>query len=114
MDLLDRTAKVGDVTATLTYIGEGYEGDYDPTDRNDRPLYRCDLTRDGVEYETDGGSWCTCIVANDPNADYDDIVRKIAQYAYGRKAQGHSLDHIAQSVSWFAIDNLTDQFGGAA
>ena len=113
-DLLDRTAKVGDVTVTLTHIGEGYDGDYDPSDPEDAPLYRVDITRDGVEYETDGGSWCTCIVATEVNADYDDIVKRIAQYAYKRRVKGDSLDHIAQSVSWFSVGNLTDAHGVSA
>jgi hypothetical protein len=108
-------ATKGRLRVELTYIGEGYNGDYDPDDPEDAPLYRVDITRRGVDYETDGGSWCTCIVANDPNSDYKAIAKRIVEYAHMRRTTGPcTLDHIAQSVSWFSNNNLTDHMGRTA
>lgn len=46
-------------------IGEGYDGDYNPNDPNDKPLYRADLYADGDILES--GSYCTgAPVATDP------------------------------------------------
>lgn len=38
-------------------LGEGRDGDYDPTDPDDYPLLRADLYGDGEPL--DGGSYCT-------------------------------------------------------
>jgi hypothetical protein len=105
MTVPDYKAQVGEISATLTYCDEGYTGDYDPLDKTDRPLYRCDLRQEGVEYETNGGSYCTCIVAG-LDTDYQSVVQRIAAYAASRHPHD-TLDRIGQSVSWFIGDKIT-------
>ena len=104
----------GAITVTLTDIGEGYDGDYDPENPNDAPLYRLDVTRRGRDYEDECGSWCTHIRADVKYVDYHDIVRRIATYAHTRAAQGDSLRSIAAGASWFAIGDMTDHLGRTA
>jgi hypothetical protein len=103
----------GAITVTLTDIGEGYQGDYDPTDPQDAPLYRVDVTRRGSEYEDEVGTNCTLIVAG-LDVDYHALVRRIASYAHTRAANGDSLRSIAAGISWFTTDDLTDHLGVSA
>lgn len=56
----------GLVKVVLEYIGEGYQGDYDPEDSEDEPLLRYTLYRknDGNDdlgnvAEDGGNEWCT-------------------------------------------------------
>jgi hypothetical protein len=103
----------GAITVTLTGIGEGYQGDYDPTDPNDAPLYRIDVTRRGREYEDECGTNCTLIVAG-LGTDYKALIRRIAAYAHARAINGDSLRRIAAGISWFSNDDLTDHLGVSA
>lgn len=103
----------GAVKVTLTYIGEGYDGDYDPSNPEDAPLYRVDVTRRGRDYEDECGSFCTHIVAG-LDTDYHNLVRRCAEYAHARAADGDSLRHIAAGISWFAVGDLTDALGRTA
>lgn len=104
----------GDLIVTLTHIGEGYDGDYEPRNPADAPLYRVDLERFGVAYETDGGSACTMIRAGQPGVDYPDLVRRIADYAYDRSVDGDSLRRVAAGVSWFTDTEQVDPVGRIA
>ncbi len=40
---IDYTLTMGNVRVDLVYIGEGYDGDYDPSDPTDKPLLRMDV-----------------------------------------------------------------------
>ena len=48
------------------YIGEGYSGDYDEEDPDDKPLMRYDFFRQGEEEAID--SYCTLMPITDPQA----------------------------------------------
>lgn len=100
------------IKATLTHIGEGYDGDYDPSDPDDAPLYRVDLNYTHDQY-ADNGTCCTCIVAGRDD-DYREIARRISGYAHARHLLGDSLQSIATGVSWFSNDSLTDHQGVTA
>lgn len=99
------------IKATLTYIGEGYLGDYDPSDPDDAPLYRLDIERGRSHLVS--GSACTNIVAG-LDSDYRSIIRKIAEYAHARHYEGMSLEGAAAGASWFSNDSLTDHQGVTA
>jgi hypothetical protein len=61
-DFQDVIVKHRGVRATLTYLGEGWSGDYDPKDKKDAPLLRIDVDSLADEERTDDrvhGSWCT-------------------------------------------------------
>lgn len=53
-------------------LGEGWNGDYNPDDPNDRPLLRADLYGDGEML--DSGSYCTGIRVGTPN----DILQRMS------------------------------------
>lgn len=48
---------LGRYTLEWVDLGEGFDGDYDPENPDDRPLLRADLYGDGEAL--DGGSYCT-------------------------------------------------------
>lgn len=104
----------GAIKVTLTYIDEGYNGDYDPSDPEDAPLYRVDVTRRGVDYDHDGGSNCTYIVAGRADVNYRDIVRRLAAYAHAQAKDGATLRNIAAGISWMSIEDMTDRMGRIA
>lgn len=113
----DYTACAGPIKVELTYIGEGYGGDYDPTDPDDAPLYRVDVTRYRKQNaEDDGyGTNCTLIAAVGATpAEYRTVVRRLAQYANRKFVSGNSLSSIAAGISWMGLNDLTDQFGDTA
>lgn len=67
----------GLVKVVLEYIGEGYQGDYDPEDSEDEPLLRYSLYRknddDDDDWDAvDDGSYCTYLSVND---DRDKLVQ---------------------------------------
>jgi hypothetical protein len=52
------------------YIGEGYDGEYNPNDVNDSPLLRFVCSelneKDNQWYEMDNASYCTRLLVNTP------------------------------------------------
>lgn len=48
------------------YIGEGYSGDYDDSDPDDKPLIRYDFFKQGEEEAVD--SYCTLMPTTNPDA----------------------------------------------
>lgn len=98
------------IKARLTYIGEGYHGDYDPSDPDDAPLYRLDIERGRANAY--GDTACTYIVAGLEDYDYPGMIRKIARYAHARHFDGETLEKIVAHLSWMNNDDL-DQYCGA-
>lgn len=63
----DYVVRIEGYTVTWEYIGEGYQGDYNPDDPEDEPLLRASLTHRKVEDE--GETYCTCLPISTPQAD---------------------------------------------
>lgn len=62
-DLTVKSKKIKKLSVILCDIGEGYEGDYNPEDPEDKPLLRFDVYKDGEQM--DNGSYCTLLSVND-------------------------------------------------
>lgn len=84
----------GDLAIEFADEGEGYEGEYDPVDPNDRPLLRVSFLKrddedpDGWSY-IDGASWCTEVgVDSDPA-----LRQRHMQYALDRGNELLSGEH---------------------
>jgi hypothetical protein len=72
---IEVVSKDGLIKVVLEYIGEGYQGDYDPKDSEDEPLLRYSLYQkddDGDWDDVDCGSYCTYLSVND---DRDKLVK---------------------------------------
>jgi hypothetical protein len=91
---------------TLEYIGEGNDGDYDPSDPADQPLFRfCTQQRvDGEWEDVDSGSYCTQVPANIS----PDDAQKVADYLLNRlEVNGDSgLKRFCEGLSWTSLDTV--------
>ena len=106
----------GLVKVVLEYIGEGYQGDYDPEDSEDEPLLRYSLYRknDDDDWDAvDDGTYCTYLSVND---DRDKLVQvantillqvKDGLTSYNRQKRLYErLSHISISNDIF-VDDLS-------
>lgn len=77
------TLERGNRMAELSFIGEGYNGEYDPSDPDDVPLLRFDLYEmiDGAWEALDDCSYCTALPAT------------VSEYVVGQ-----ALDHILNAT----------------
>lgn len=104
----------GLVKVVLEYIGEGYQGDYDPEDSEDEPLLRYSLYRknDDDDWDAvDDGTYCTYLSVND---DRDKLVQvantillqvKDGLTSYNRQKRLYErLSHISISNDIFVDD----------
>jgi hypothetical protein len=98
--MLEKSLKV-----TFEYIGEGYCGDYDPNNPQDKKLLRFTVWVDGEQVTN--GSYCTLMpVDTDPSIlqmALDDLFTTVLEY-YGRfgfKAQ-------MQELSWMCPDDYKE------
>lgn len=99
----------GPVGVSLEEIGEGYGGDYNPDDPEDRSLLRLDLSVyvDGEFLELSCGSVCTGIVADDtPYYRRQLILEQVMCWVYPEVMEGRSEKHIMETLS--GIDESWD------
>jgi len=105
---IEVVSKDGLIKVVLEYIGEGYQGDYDPEDSEDEPLLRYSLYQkddDGDWDDVDCGSYCTYLSVND---DRDKLV-KVANTILRLVKDGLTSDKHQKSLyerlSYIDIDN---------
>jgi hypothetical protein len=85
-------------------IGEGWEGDYDPSDPEDTPLLRFYLRwkKDGEWQDVPDCSYCTRL----PTSTSPEVLEKIANEALDRveeaARQGESLKRLCERLSWMS------------
>ena len=97
----------GRVRVTLEYIGEGYEGDYDPTDPDDSPLVRFSIDERelGTEYweAVDDSSYCTTIPITTPREQLESVARSILAEVQEPVLAGHSIKKLCERLSWIEV-----------
>ncbi len=103
---LDAVAENKQTKLVLTYIGEGYHGDYNPEDPEDEPLLRVDLydRSDIIPDEFDMDPYetqCTTISARISMRDAQKIAKKaLSLYKNGKGlAIEHALDKAEEAVA---------------
>lgn len=96
----ERTSeKFGSVLVEFEHIGEGYFGDYEPDNPEDAPLYRVDvMTGD------DNAGYCTGIVMDLPDVDYQALVEQAADAACWLIERGLSCKAAAAHISWWSVE----------
>ena len=102
----------GPVRVSMIDLGEGYNGDYDPDDPDDAPLWRFDV------YVKDGGSWeplddcsyCTRLPTTAPKAQVEAVLRTILEAVYEPVSRGDGAKHLCSRLSW--LDGSGDDIGG--
>ena len=90
----------------LEFIGEGRDGDYDPTDGEDTPLYRfTTYRRSGRSWlEVDDGSYCTLIPATCQPAE----ARRAAAFLLIpiELGAGSSVKRLCERLSWTSLETI--------
>ena len=88
-------------------IGEGYYGDYNPDDPEDKELIRFDVSYrnpDTNEWtEVDDASYCTTLEANSPIEELEGAIRTIfKEYkdVYRHICEGGSVKKLGEELSW--------------
>jgi len=89
----------GGVRVEIEYIGEGFSGDYDPENPEDKPLLRFNVMhRVGREWDQDSdGSFCTQVPATISQEEAKRLARHIWQKAQKPK---ESLKRTCERLSW--------------
>lgn len=101
---------------TLENIGEGYGGDYDPNDPEDRPLLRFYVYIHNPLYSIDNGteewlevddaSYCTLLSATLDDNKKEKAARKILGMIESCIDNGESLKKCCEMISWIDDKNL--------
>lgn len=94
------------IAIELTWIGEGWEGDYDESDPEDEPMLRFTVMRleDGEWQAVEDASYCTALPATISNEDGVIAARIIADYIRGKT-------HIKKTCEWLSWINVHDVQG---
>lgn len=97
MELIRDTVKV-----ELEYIGEGYNGDYDPDDPEDQPLLRFTVLKlvDGEWEQIDDASYCTQLPESIPNDEKMWVLTFIMNEVYDAVVGGASIKKRCELLSW--------------
>ncbi|UTC28492.1 hypothetical protein GURKE_04900 [Brevundimonas phage vB_BpoS-Gurke] len=100
IDAPDLREENGDDAVILEYIGEGFQGDYDPTDPGDEPLMRVSIERrgpDGWAYVEDS-SYCTQISARASEAG-----KRLAMTYILNSLPSGSVKRYMERMSWIEL-----------
>jgi hypothetical protein len=109
MDKYDPVSMIrGTRRVTLSWIGEGYYGDYDPTSPDDERLLRFDIDElvDGEWEPMTNGSYCTGLTADAPRQVWADAVLLVMDCTHDRinvKREAEELSYM--NAGWFEGGN---------
>jgi len=98
--------KRGNVEVTLDWIGEGWEGDWNPADPEDGPLLRFDVYHKGEA--VDNASYCTRLRATDSRAILKRAVKVIMDEVFD-PLQGEvpcSIKKTCEYLSWLCVEDF--------
>lgn len=82
----------------LEHIGEGYSGDYDPANPEDKKLLRFTVLKDGVQ--VDDASYCTMILETSPIEAQIRVCTEIMLWVYSALKSGAPIKRICERLSW--------------
>lgn len=90
---------------TVSWIGEGNDGDYDPMTPGDQPLLRFDTQRkneDGTWEDVDDGSYCTQVPAYAPSY----IIEAMPRYLVDQIENGMDNKRGLEMLSWTTQESI--------
>lgn len=105
---IEVVSKDGLIKVVLEYIGEGYQGDYDPEDAEDEPLLRYSLYQkddDGVWDDVDCGSYCTYLSINDDRYKLVQVANTILRLVQDGLTSDNHQKFLYERLSHIDIDN---------
>jgi len=87
-------------------LGEGYDGDYDPENPDDKNLLRFDVYRNnGIDWvEVDDGSYCTQVPANTDHAVLRRILTSFMDHIYDDIVSVGKAKRLCEQLSWTDLD----------
>jgi hypothetical protein len=86
------------VQVVFDYIGEGYNGDFNVLDLDDKPLVRFSVYFKGEA--VDDASYCTCLSAFTKRAYLLKKLNIILDEVYEDVINGNSIKKICENLSW--------------
>ena len=94
----------------ITYIGEGYNGDYDSSNPEDEPLLRFYTYRNSNHNtekapsweEVSNGSYCTSVSKNSDIVHVVETAKKILQEFRKCEEEGYSIKKTAEKMSYLS------------
>jgi hypothetical protein len=92
----------GNVKIEWVNLGEGFDGDYDPENPDDRNLLRFEVYRnEGIEWVAiEDGSYCTLVDANSPYSVLTDHLRHFMDTIYDDVSAHGKAKRLCESLSW--------------
>lgn len=101
--------KDGNIKVEWAWIGEGYNGDYNPNDRGDVELLRFYVYMwDGEDWEeVENASYCTSIpLHTDPNIIEDSIRLLYNRFSDALSDRYASVKRLGEELSWISLDDF--------
>jgi hypothetical protein len=94
----------GNTKVELEWIGEGWEGDYDPTDPDDKRLLRFSVARfiDGEWQDVDDSSYCTQIPADAG----DEVIYRALAHIESMLPEDGSIKKLCERLSWISPEDF--------
>ena len=89
---------IKNVSVELEDIGEGLSGDYDPNDKDDIPLLRFTVLKDGEPVED--ASYCTQVPTDITPTEATNVLATIMNEVAEPLAQGYSIKKMCERLSW--------------
>jgi hypothetical protein len=92
----------GNVRIEWVNLGEGQDGDYDPTDECDKNVLRFDVSRfDGKNWEAiDDGSYCTQVESNTAHENLIEHLVHFMAEIYDDVSEHGKAKRVCESLSW--------------
>ena len=88
-----------DFSVILEYCGEGYRGDYDPSDPCDVQLLRYSVFYEDEDGEEQEHSYCTLIPADTDERELVIIAGKMIERFEAAVERGESIKRVAETLS---------------
>lgn len=98
------TVSKNNVSVELEHIGEGFDGDYDDTNPNDKPLLRFTVLLDDLQ--VDDASYCTALSDDISDDDKKRVAEYILNIIYDDVVNGYSIKKICERLSWVTLENV--------
>jgi hypothetical protein len=97
------------IMVELEHEGEGYNGDFDPADGNDKPLMRFWVYEDSEDEnygeQLENGSYCTELIADDDPEILDKAINLIHHEAVQALAGKGSFKRTMEKLSWLHAED---------
>lgn len=100
-EFMDIEVSKGNVKVVLEYIGEGFQGDYDPENPLDEPLVRFTIYQNDEQVED--ASYCTALSIHTERTLLKDAANTIMKEVYPELEAGNSIKKLCENLSYIQV-----------